>query len=341
MIGIVFHRAGLDVFRLALSPSDPEIITSFRLNQVGLSDFEDGIRAAIGNDDFELAGALIETAQSQGYQISEELIEAANPGLLAIAERNALDAIEGAFTGEFSNSAGLIGAVTSDLSGVGDVRDVIIQGSAALQDEEYDPVILGLAAAGIALTVGTIFTASAAAPADTGVSVLKNAYRADRMSGPLRTHLRRVGGDVVDLTELRRVMDDISVRNIDRSRAQLATIIRRDELLEVERLASSMRRIGDNSGLRTSFEVMRYAENGEDLTKFRRLSGTYGAQLLAVTVLLGKGAITLGSLSFLIGSWIIFALVWITSTSISIGMVCRKAWKWNKRRRLIKLSSDV
>lgn len=80
----------------------------------------------------------------------------------------------GAISGRAESLEGLIGAVAADMLVVGDVRDLLIQGSKWALDGETDEVILALSAAGLATTL--------APGVDWAPAVLKAAKRAGAMT---------------------------------------------------------------------------------------------------------------------------------------------------------------
>lgn len=112
-------------------------------------------------------------------------------------------AVRGAVTGTATDPPGLVAAVVADLFVFGDVRDLIIQSGRGLRGEEVDAVIVGLSAAGLALT---------ALPAvDGGTAVLKAARRNDALSAPMANHLMKQSRQAVrsgDTAALRRVAGD-------------------------------------------------------------------------------------------------------------------------------------
>jgi len=59
----------------------------------------------------------------------------------------------GALTGEASDTAGLVGALTLDLLLIGDIRDLIVQGYKELDSGQGDEIVLGLSATGLLLAL--------------------------------------------------------------------------------------------------------------------------------------------------------------------------------------------
>lgn len=111
----------------------------------------------------------------------------------------------GAFTGTGESAEALGGAVVADLFVFGDVRDLVIQGGRRLRGEETDPVIVGLSAGGILLTVNPAV--------DLGGALLKFARRIGAMTQSFAKHLvdamkRAVARN--DADEVLRIADDLA-----------------------------------------------------------------------------------------------------------------------------------
>ncbi|GAC1631441.1 MAG: hypothetical protein NVS9B10_24890 [Nevskia sp.] len=91
---------------------------------------------------------------------------------------------QGALTGRGDSIESLGGAIVTDMLVIGDLRDLVIEGTHALRGEDTDEVIVALSALGIATT--------AAPEADAGVAVLKFARRAGALGDALAHSLVRV-----------------------------------------------------------------------------------------------------------------------------------------------------
>jgi hypothetical protein len=70
--------------------------------------------------------------------------------------RNTYQFGEGFVTGKGDSTAGIAGAVTSDLTVIGDLRDIALEGGKMIAGEEYSELILGLSVVGIGVTAATI-----------------------------------------------------------------------------------------------------------------------------------------------------------------------------------------
>lgn len=123
--------------------------------------------------------------------------------------RRLTDAGRGAITGRGDSLESLVGAVTADFFVVGDVRDLVIQGSRWVVDGETDEVILALSGVGLATTI--------APEVDWVPSVLKVARKAGSltrgMSDAIVSGLKRGGkAGAEGLTALMRDVATLSRR---------------------------------------------------------------------------------------------------------------------------------
>ncbi len=112
--------------------------------------------------------------------------------------RRLKDAGRGAVTGRGDSLESLVGAVVADMFVVGDVRDLLIQGTRLVMDGESDELILALSTLGVVTTL--------APEIDWVPSVLKAAKKAGSLGQNLAASLTRTikGGKVGELTPVLR-----------------------------------------------------------------------------------------------------------------------------------------
>jgi len=82
--------------------------------------------------------------------------------------------VKGAISGEPRDLAGFLGSMSLDLFVIGDIRDLIVQGTKEIRGEDGDKIILALSAAGLATTV--------APQVDWAPSLMKGFRRAGALS---------------------------------------------------------------------------------------------------------------------------------------------------------------
>jgi hypothetical protein len=232
------------------------------------------LRAAVAADDPAAADDLLAAADFAGVAVPEELRAeaAALAAPMAAARREALDAV----SCRPGNGSG-VARFASDLAGLGDVRDVVCEAGNAVAGAEVDAVALGLAAAGIALAVGTVLTAGAASPAKAGTAVLKTAHRADALTAPFRRTLADVARRTLDADGLADVVRRADVRRPDRLAGDLLAHARRIDPAEIGRMAESADGIRRGSGsLAGTLTVLRHVETADDLRRAERVATVAG-----------------------------------------------------------------
>jgi hypothetical protein len=232
------------------------------------------LRAAVAADDPAAADDLLAAAGFAGVAVPEDLRAeaAALAAPTAVARREALDTVS-CRPGPGSGVARL----ASDLAGLGDIRDVVCEAGNAVAGAEVDAVALGLAAAGLALTVGTVLTAGTASPAKAGTTVLKTAHRADALTGPFRRTLADVARRTLDADGLADVVRRADVRRPDRLAGDLLAHARRIDAAEIGRMAESADGIRRGTGsVSGALTVIRHVETADDLRRAERVASVAG-----------------------------------------------------------------
>ena len=87
----------------------------------------------------------------------------------------------GLVTGNADDVASLSGTVAGDLFVFGDIRDVVREGKHLAMGEDTDRLVLGLAAAGLAVTAATYVSIGGVAPVRAGLTLVKDARKVGRL----------------------------------------------------------------------------------------------------------------------------------------------------------------
>lgn len=282
-----------------IAAEEPEQLADMRLAEVFDADLAAAeIRAALDREDIELADSFAALADSRGIVIPASLkarIDNAK-STWEQAKRAVRDFGHGFVTGEPETGAGMAGATAGDLLVYGDVRDLAREGWRAVQGQQVDPLIASLAAAGLAVTVGTYMSDGLAAPARKGVSLFKATRRAGKLSADLVTdavRLARTGGS----TKLLGAFSDLG-------------------------------KIESKAGVRTAVEGLRHAESVTDLSKIGRIAEKNGSKTLAILKTLGRGAIVLGAGALTASLWVMGAAVNIFLLVIAISTLFAGLVRW-------------
>lgn len=161
--------------------------------------------------------------------------------------------LDGLLKGYSDESIGNISAIASDFFLFGDIRDLVIQGSNYINDEEVDEIIVALSSIGIAATVATHATAEAAAPVKSGISTLKLAKKSNKIPNWLIKTIK--GQKRVDKT----VYENIST-------------------------------ISKTNDISKTIELLSISKSANSLTNIANLSKTYGKNTIRLMKISGKNS---------------------------------------------------
>ncbi len=309
-------------WHLREAADDPATLAALRLP--AMADAERigaGLDAAMASGDDDLARSFLALADERGVAVSPDR-RARVAALAADAPRRALsEAAAGFVSGEGAGPAGLAGAVAGDLVGYGDLRDLWREGGRFSRGEAYDPLILGLAAAGLALTGATVLSLGTSVPVHAGTTTLKLAARTGKLSRPLAARLGRAAAAAVDREALGLTAAAAGRLDLTALRRGATGVLRPGPFRELRTVGEQSARIQARLGTRGTLQALSVAENADDLRRVARLSEGMGGRTRAVLALLGRGALVLGSglLAVLQGLWL--GLAWFFAAAL----FCRRA----------------
>ena len=331
--------------KLAFRFWDPLAITEYRLTQLRDEEYIAAVEAALGEKDIAEAQTVVALAQENGRELPPDLVKRTQESTIEFGLRTAWSFAWGAITGEVSDAASITGALAADYFGVGDVRDVLMEGAKLAKGEDYNQFTLGLSLAGLA----TVVPGSGAA--DVGFSLAKTAKKAGKLSKGMTARVNDIIGRLIDfdglkrglsrsslptlrmpsMTALRETLADVDWGGV--ARGDFATLkkpiaelmpldvsaaknafsgaFRKEALDELEMLTRSASGITRDGGIKGAFRAMEHAENAEDLSRFRSLAAHTGDKTSGVLRVLKKSAIVLRELAFLVIAVLIAVFGWI------------------------------
>jgi hypothetical protein len=297
------------------------------------------IAAALAAGDVDLANSFADLAAERGIAIKPELEarrQEAN-STAASARRNAASFARGLVTGEPDDMVGLAGTALGDLFVFGDIRDAAREGVHYVKGEQTDELVLGLACVGIAVTAGTYASLGAGTPARVGLSLIKGARRAGRLSAHLGAWVGRSVRGVVDMGAVRRTLAEASI-------TQPALAVRgvRDavKLERAETLVAAARDVGRvqaKAGTQAALDSLKVAEGPRDMSRFARLAEAKGSKTRAIIRLAGRGAIWLTFALFDLASSLFSALLALFGFCSAVKSTTERTTlryvRWRKARR--------
>lgn len=290
---------------------DPVAVADFRLRQLPPEMFLNEMELAVAENDFERAASLLAVAEDLTVPVDPALRQRVIDAQAFDAKRTFSEFWDGLADGDASTGAGLGGTLAADLTGVGDVRDLWREGGAYLKGEEYDQVVLVLATAGVALTVGTVASVGAALPARTGLTVLKAAKKAGSLPKPLIDEFVTLSKTAIDREAVEQAVQAARWLDVEGVGTAAGRILRPKEMAILQTAAQDVASIAKTGGYRALHQSLALAESTADLTKMRKLAEAKGNRFLGVVRVLGKTAWKLGELAFGLASVVLAALGWL------------------------------
>jgi hypothetical protein len=297
------------------------------------------IEAALVAGDVDLANSFAELAAERGSALRPELaarVAAAN-STSASAVRNAKSFVHGLVVGEPGDMAGFAGTAVGDLVVIGDVRDAVREGVHYAKGEQMDELILGLSCVGIAVTVGTYASVGIGAPARIGLSLVKGAGKAGRLSAHLASWMTRSVRGVVDMGAARKALAEASI-----TRPALAVRGVRDavKLDKAEGLVTAVRDVGRvqaRAGTQAALDSLKIAQGPKDMSRLARLAEAKGGKTRAIIKLAGRAAIVLTTALFDLASWML-GVLWLlfgfcSAVKSTTERTTLRYVRWRKARR--------
>jgi hypothetical protein len=334
-----FVPRGLEAYHLFGVADDPAAIADRALaGKLDVEAVEAGIDDALKTNDPDLAQSFVALAADRHIALDPALtakVEAAAHD--AASARHAVESFaEGFVGGEPKDAASLAGTATGDLFVFGDIRDALREGSRLAMGQDADELVLGLATVGLAITAGTYASAGLAAPLRAGLTLVKGARKAGRLSAGLAQSAARLLREMVDLSALRRAAS-FSLSEPGAAMRAARETVKLERGGKILDLARDIGKIQTKAGTQTAVEALRIAETPRDLSRLAKLSEKEGSRTRAILKLLGRGAIMLGFAGFDLALWMLsaafslFGFVWSLKRGVE-GMTERHLRRRKERR---------
>jgi hypothetical protein len=304
----VFARGGLSAGAHLASASDPVQISDHALDGLFNRDVaEREIQAALASGDTDLAQSFLDLAADRSVAIDPALTDGVRQARdkANSATGTAGRFVKGLWTGEPSDFASLAGTAFGDLFVFGDIRDGAREGMRYLTGQKYDPWILGLAGAGLAITAATYTSLGLTAPERIGLTVVKAARRTGKLNPVLAV---RVARDAVKVEEAGGLIE----------------------------LAENTGRVETKAGTNAALDSLAISEEPADMSRLARLSAAKGSKTRAIVKLLGRGAIILTATTLDLALWLLWAafalLGFASSCKAAVERMTLRYVRWRKAR---------
>lgn len=286
-------------------------IAEYRLRSIPPERYAEEIEAAVVAGDTDLARSLVDLARQQDVTVPDRLLVAVavEPGFdLGAAAREAGTCV---FAGDFNSEAGFACVIATDLTGIGDVRDLVTEGGAMVLGQPYDGLTLGLATVGLTLTGATIATGGVAAPLRAGASFVKSMNKTRKLPPKLADELARTVGNTIDGDAVGEAVSLAASGRFGDIGATASRILKPQSINRLTGLADDFGAIYRAGGVPAMKESLALADSTGDARKLAATSTKYGKGYRGTLALLGAGVIRLADLLLEIGGWLLFAALWI------------------------------
>jgi hypothetical protein len=326
---------------------DPAKLSDLRLNSA-LRNSPDlivkNVEAALAAGDADLADSFVQLAMARNLVLPENLSRRVTEAVAAensaphLAKRFAA----GLVTGEADDVASLSGTVAGDLFVFGDIRDVVREGKRLAFGEDADRLVLGLAAAGLAVTAATYVSLGGATPVRAGLTLVKDARKVGRLGEGLTQWAGRSAREVVDTPMLQQAVASSSVLRPGETLGAIRAAFRTEKAGGLVRLAKDVGRVGEKAGTKGALDALRIAEGPKDVARAARLAEAKGGQTRAIIKLLGRGALLLAVGAFDLALWVFAALLALAGFLASVKATAeRLTLGWLKRGKARRLRQQA
>lgn len=323
LLGLVLTPHVIEIARV-LQHAGQGAIAEYRLRMIPPERYDAEIAAALDAGDGDMARSLGELAGEEKMAISPNLVAriAALPTFdLGNVLRQGWNCVA---NGDFDSEAGFACVVATDLTGIGDARDLIGEGGNYLSGRPVNYLTLGIASAGLALTAGTVASLGAAMPVRAGVSFLKSMNKVGKLPPKLVGEVGLALSRSVDKAALAETVNLAREFRVGEMGGPLSRVFRARSLSAVTDLATDFGAIGKAGGVRA---MKISAESAQDLREVRvaaRTAEKYKGGYLGAMKLIGRGALRLGDLLLTFVGWFVAAALWIVGIAMFLMKTARR-----------------
>jgi hypothetical protein len=322
----LWRRIGLALFvaGLALSPNvwasikvltlaGEGAIAQYRLSLIPPEQYVAEIEAALAARDGDLARSMIALAREQMVTVPAAL-EAELAALPPVDPLNVLgQGWNCVVNGDFDSEAGFACVVATDLTSIGDVRDLVAQGGNYVTGQPVNYLTLGLSTVGLSLTAATIGTGGAALPLRAGTSFLKAVNKLGKVPPRLANEVGTMLARSLNRGALDESLDMARQFRLGEIGAPLSRLFNPRSVAAVSDLANDFGRIGKVGGVRAMKASVEVADSTRDVKVLAITAERYQDRFPAVMKMLGKGVVRLADIIWRIGGWLVAAMLWLMS----------------------------
>lgn len=325
-------------------------IAELRLQSIPPERYAMEITKALDANDGALARSLAALAADRKVEIPPELTQriANLPGIdLGYALTESWNCIA---NGDFETEAGFACVVATDMTGVGDVRDLMGEGGKFIAGQPLDYFTLGIATVGLGLTAATYSSLGGALPLRMGTSFVKAMHRLGKLPPRLTAQVGRALARGINRPALDETLALAGAMRLGELQRPLSRLFNPRSVRLVTSLADDFGTIAKAGGVRAMKVSVEAADTTRDVARLARVADRFGDRFLGVMKLVGRGVLRLGDMLLGIVGWLIGAALWVWGM---LGFTLRTAHRGSRaitghfgrraaarRRRRLALSSS-
>ena len=339
---------GIEAYHLVSIADDPAAIADRALSERFDADAaRAGIEDALAAKDPDLAQSFLALADERHVVVDPTIatkVEAAVEDASSV-RRKAQSFARGFVTGEPDDGASLAGTIGGDLFVFGDIRDAAREGGRLAMGKEADQLVLGLACVGLAITAATYATVGVGAPLRAGLTLVKAARKAGRLSAGLGARTGRLLRSAVDLAQVKRAAASMSAAHPAVAVRAARDAVKLERAGKIVELARDLRRVQAKAGTRGALDALQLAQTPREVGRVAKLTEKHGLRTRAILKVLGRGAImlTVGSVNLVL--WMLGAafslLSFVWSLKRGVERMAERYLRRRTKRRLRAIDSAV
>ncbi len=241
---------------------------------------------AINSDKFDDAVMYQQLAKYLGVTLSRKTLDEidSHSGFLSESWRNTKDFGWGFFTGEADGLASLSGSIAADMTVLGDLRDLSIEGSKLVSSQPYDKVILGMSFIGIGMSASQIITGGTTTPIKMSASIVKVAKKMKYLSSSFVDVTLSKLSKAIDFNRLKKI-DYSSIESIKNASKYISKSLNKTF---IHKAFKNIDTIKSNTSIADTIALLKYVDDPKDLQRVANISKKYKTNTKAVFKILGK-----------------------------------------------------
>ncbi len=213
--------------------------------------------------------------------------------------------------GDFDSEAGFACVVATDMTGVGDVRDLVGEGGKFIAGQPLDYFTLGIASVGLTLSASTYASLGGALPLRAGASFVKAMHRVGKLPPRLTSEIGTALARGINRPALDEALALAGKMQLDQLHRPLGRLFNPKSVALVSDLATDFGRIGKAGGVRAMKLSAGVAESSVEVRRLARTADRFQDRFIGVMKLAGRGVLGIADLMLTLAGWLLGAVLWV------------------------------